>query len=55
MLHTWANIDKAKSELGWSSQVGWQQGMDNLIEWYRENRDWAKDINTDPKVDSAVD
>lgn len=51
VLHTWANIDKAKSVLGWSSQVGWQQGMDNLIEWYQENRDWAKDINTDPKAD----
>ena len=47
VLHTWANIDKAKRELGWQSQVDWKQGIDNLIEWYRENRDWAKDVVTD--------
>jgi len=46
VLHTWANIDKAKSELGWSSEVRWQDGMNSLIDWYEENRDWAKDVKT---------
>jgi nucleoside-diphosphate-sugar epimerase len=47
VLHTWANVDKAREVLGWQSQVGWKEGMDNLIEWYAENRDWAKDVKTD--------
>ncbi|MEM8884391.1 MAG: NAD-dependent epimerase/dehydratase family protein [Planctomycetota bacterium] len=46
VLHTWANIDKAKSELGWQSKTSWREGIDNLIEWYRENRDWTSQIKT---------
>jgi UDP-glucuronate 4-epimerase len=46
VLHTWANIDKAKTELGWESSVDWKQGIDNLIDWYLENREWAKHIET---------
>ena len=46
VLHTWANIDKARTELGWAPKVTWQQGVDNLIAWYRENRDWAKHVET---------
>ncbi|MHC4939236.1 MAG: NAD-dependent epimerase/dehydratase family protein [Planctomycetota bacterium] len=46
VLHTWANIDHARNDLGWSPQVSWQQGIDNLIAWYRENRDWASKVET---------
>jgi len=47
VLHTWANIDKAKGELGWKPEVDWKEGVDRLVAWYRENRDWAKDVRTD--------
>ena len=43
---TWANIDKARSMLGWEPQTTWQQGVDNLIDWYRTNRSWTADILT---------
>ncbi len=43
---TWANIEKARSMLGWEPQTTWQQGVDNLIEWYVANRDWASKVKT---------
>jgi len=44
---TWANIDKARSMLGWDPQTTWQQGVDNLIDWYIANRSWTADVVTD--------
>jgi nucleoside-diphosphate-sugar epimerase len=43
---TWANIGKAKSMLGWEPQTYLEEGVQNLVDWYRENRDWTKDIVT---------
>jgi len=43
---TWANIEKARSMLGWEPQTTWQQGVDNLIEWYVANRDWTSKVKT---------
>ena len=43
---TWANIDKAQSLLGWKPQVTLEEGIRRLVEWYDENREWAKDIET---------
>jgi nucleoside-diphosphate-sugar epimerase len=44
---TWADVSKARRVLGWSTQIGFEQGMRNLVEWYEANRSWAKDIDTD--------
>ena len=44
---TWADISKAQALLGWSPQTSFEQGMKNLVDWYEENRSWAKDIDTD--------
>jgi UDP-glucuronate 4-epimerase len=44
---TWADISKARRVLGWSPQVGFEDGMRQLVEWYEANRAWAKDIDTD--------
>jgi nucleoside-diphosphate-sugar epimerase len=44
---TWANIDKASRLLKWRPQVGFAAGVDRLVRWYRDNRDWAKDIATE--------
>ncbi len=43
---TWANIDKAGSLLGWKPEVQLEEGVRRLVEWYDENREWAKEIET---------
>lgn len=43
----WADVDKAKQLLGWQPEVNLQDGIANLIAWYREERAWASQINTD--------
>jgi len=44
---TWASIGKAKRLLGWEPKTTLEKGIENLVSWYRENRDWAKDVRTD--------
>ena len=41
---TWADISKAGRLLGWKPQVGLREGITRLVEWYRAERGWAKDI-----------
>jgi len=43
---TWADISKARSLLGWEPRYDWKRGVDDLIAWYDENRDWARDVKT---------
>jgi UDP-glucuronate 4-epimerase len=47
MAETWAEISKARKTLEWSPQTSIREGMHRLVNWYNENRDWAKDIDTD--------
>jgi UDP-glucuronate 4-epimerase len=42
---TWADISKAKRLLGWAPSTSVEQGLRNAVNWYEENRDWAKDIS----------
>lgn len=44
---TWANIERARTELNWSPKVSLEEGVARLVEWYRENRAWAREIVTD--------
>ena len=46
VLATWADIGKAEQLLGWRPQVGFEEGVRELVNWYRANRAWAKDILT---------
>ena len=46
MLANWADVQKARDLLGWEPQVSLQQGISALVEWYRQERDWAKHIET---------
>ena len=41
---TWADITKARSLLGWEPQVSVEEGLRRSVEWYLENRDWAKEV-----------
>lgn len=38
MMHTWANIDKAKELLGWQPEIDFETGMKKMVEWYLENK-----------------
>jgi nucleoside-diphosphate-sugar epimerase len=42
----WANVEKARRLLGWQPQVGLDEGMGRLVDWYLAERAWAKDIET---------
>lgn len=43
---TWADISKAKRILDWRPQTDFKEGLMEMVEWYRENREWAKEIET---------
>jgi nucleoside-diphosphate-sugar epimerase len=47
MRATWADIGKAERLLGWRPEVDLSEGLARLVDWYRANRDWAKDVATD--------
>jgi nucleoside-diphosphate-sugar epimerase len=46
VLATWADIGKAERLLGWRPQSSFEQGVAQLVDWYQDNRQWAKDITT---------
>lgn len=46
MRSNWADVSKARTMLGWEPQVGLREGITHLFEWYRAEREWAKDIVT---------
>jgi nucleoside-diphosphate-sugar epimerase len=43
---TWADISKAREKLDWSPQTLHEEGIRKSVEWYKANRDWARDIVT---------
>ena len=46
VLATWADIGKAEWLLGWRPQMGFEDGVQQLVTWYQENQEWAKDVAT---------
>ena len=46
MLTNWADVSKARRLLGWQPQVGLRQGVQRLVDWYRAERSWAKEVAT---------
>lgn len=45
MMHTWADISKAKKLLEWKPKIGFRDGMKATVDWYLENKEWASRIN----------
>ena len=46
MSTNWADIRKAQRVLDWSPDIGLNQGVANLVNWYNQERSWASDILT---------
>lgn len=46
VIATWANISRARELLGWEPEVGLKQGVASVVDWYMENRHWAREIST---------
>ena len=44
LMETWADIEKAKYLLGWEPQTTLDQGLEDSVKWYMDNRDWLKDV-----------
>ncbi len=41
-----ADVTKAREMLGWEPKVSLKDGISNLIDWYRAEREWAKEVLT---------
>ena len=41
---TWADIGKSRRLLAWEPTIPFEQGVERMVNWYRQNRAWAKDI-----------
>jgi nucleoside-diphosphate-sugar epimerase len=41
-----ADVSKAKDLLGWRPQVGLDEGISHLVDWYMQEREWASQIET---------
>lgn len=46
MLTNWADVSKARRLLGWEPQVSLREGIERLVEWYRQERAWAREVIT---------
>lgn len=46
---TWADIGRAEHLLGWRPHVPFREGVERLVDWYRDNRDWAREIDTNSR------
>lgn len=46
---TWANISKAKKLLNWSPSISIEEGIQNSVAWYLENREWIRELRLEKK------
>ncbi|MEM5774883.1 MAG: NAD-dependent epimerase/dehydratase family protein [Anaerolineaceae bacterium] len=47
MMNNLADVRKAQSVLGWQPRVGLREGVQNLVDWYLAERDWASQVITE--------
>ena len=47
MSASWADTRKAAHLLGWQPQVDLDEGIRNLITWYRQEHNWASQVDTE--------
>lgn len=46
VLSTWADISKAERLLGWRPGTPFEEGLRKTVDWYNEQRSWARDVRT---------
>lgn len=46
MTANWANVEKAQRLLNWKPTVTLEEGVQNLVNWYIQERHWASQVNT---------
>jgi nucleoside-diphosphate-sugar epimerase len=46
MVTNWANVEKAGRLLGWEPSVGLNEGVRKMVEWYKQEREWAQRVDT---------
>jgi len=48
-------LDSSKlRKLGWSEEIGWDEGIAQTVRWYAENRDWWEPLRHRAPVDEAA-
>jgi len=47
MSISWADISKASQLLGWEPQIDLDDGIRRTIEWYRQEHQWASQVDTE--------
>ena len=47
LLATWASVKKAEDLLNWRPETLFKEGLHHLVDWYRRNQTWLKDIKTE--------
>ena len=40
------DVSKARDELGWSAEVGFREGMERTVDWYRANESWWRPLRS---------
>ena len=43
---TWADISRAKELLNWRPLVSIEEGIQNTVAWYLDNREWIRNVET---------
>jgi UDP-glucuronate 4-epimerase len=46
MKSTLADVTKASELLGWKAKVPLEEGLQRLVAWYEDNREWAREVDT---------
>jgi len=46
MSASWADTSKARQLLNWQPRITLEEGLPILVNWYRENRSWASQVDT---------
>ena len=47
MSASWADVSKAKEVLGWSPKFNLDQGMQKVVEWYRQEYSWVSQVEVE--------
>lgn len=47
MSVSWANVEKAKRMLGWSPKFTLDEGIQQVVNWYQQEYDWASQVSTE--------